>query len=106
MLGENRVSLLQAMGAAREDTLNMTHLALLLSRYVNGVSMRHEEVSQDMFPSYPIDSISNGVNAVTWTTSSFARLYDARLPRWRQDNFDLRYAVHLPLGEIAEALDA
>ena len=81
----------------------MTHLALLLSRYVNGVSMRHEEVSQDMFPNYPIDSISNGVNAVTWAAPPLARLYDAHIPKWRQDNFDLRYAVHIPVEEIMDA---
>ncbi|MBI4214347.1 MAG: alpha-glucan family phosphorylase [Chloroflexi bacterium] len=103
VLGENRVALLQAVGACRDGNLNMTHLALLLSRYVNGVSMRHEEVSQDMFPNYPIDSISNGVNAVTWTSPSFARLYDVHIPKWRQDNFDLRYAVHIPLDEIMDA---
>lgn len=103
VLGEERLDLLRQAGCNLDAGLNMTQLALSLSRYVNGVSMRHEEVSQDMFPSYPIDSISNGVNAVTWASPPFARLYDEHIPKWRQDNFDLRYAVHIPLAGIVEA---
>jgi starch phosphorylase len=34
---------------AGEDSLNMTLLALNLSRYVNGVAKKHGEVSQNMF---------------------------------------------------------
>jgi starch phosphorylase len=36
-----------------QDRLNMTLLALNLSRYLNGVARRHEEVSREMFPGYP-----------------------------------------------------
>ena len=103
VLGDEKLRLLQSAGASIDGTLNMTHVALVFARYVNGVSMRHEEVSQDMFPKYPIDSISNGVNPVTWTTPSFARLFDLEIPKWRQDNFDLRYAVHIDLHDVMEA---
>jgi starch phosphorylase len=81
----------------------MTYLALSFSRYINGVSMRHEEVSQDMFPSYPINSITNGVHAVTWTAPAFQGLYDRHIPEWRRDNLYLRYAIGIPLGEIQQA---
>jgi len=37
---------------AGQERLNMTHLALNLSDYVNGVAKRHTEVSQKMFPGY------------------------------------------------------
>lgn len=50
--------------------LNMTLLALNMSSYVNGVAKRHGEVSQDIFPGYAIDSITNGVHSVTWTAPS------------------------------------
>ncbi len=103
ILGTQRLALLDAAGCRPDSALNMTQLALALSHYVNGVSLRHEEVSSAMFPNYPIDSISNGVNAVAWVSPPFARLYDARIPKWRQDNFDLRYAVHIPLEEIFAA---
>ena len=81
----------------------MTHLALRLSRFVNGVAMRHREVSRGMFPEFPIDSITNGVHAVTWTAPPFAELFDRRMPEWRRDNLYLRYAVGIPLAEIREA---
>ena len=37
--------------------LNITHLALNLSRHVNGVAKRHGEVSRFMFAGYEIDTI-------------------------------------------------
>lgn len=52
---------LQMLGG--QDRLNMTLLALNLSRYVNGVAKRHEEVSREMFPGYPINHITNGVHS-------------------------------------------
>jgi starch phosphorylase len=83
--------------------LNMTYLALFFSHYINGVSMRHEEISESMFPAYPIDAITNGVHAVTWTTDPFRRLYDRHIPEWRHDNLYLRYAISIPIEEILEA---
>jgi len=83
-------------------SLNMTNLALFFSRYINGVSMRHEEISRDMYPSYPINSVTNGVHAVTWTVTPFRQLYDRHIPEWRRDNLYLRYAVSIPLDEIQE----
>jgi starch phosphorylase len=83
--------------------LNMTYLALRLSRYVNGVAMRHGEVSRGMFPQHTIDSITNGVHALTWTAMPFRNLYDHYVPEWRRDNFYLRYAVKIPLPEINRA---
>ena len=76
----------------------MTHLALHLTRFVNGVAMRHGEVSRGMFPEYPINSITNGVHATTWTGPAFGELFDRRIPEWRRDNLYLRYAVSIPLA--------
>ncbi|HEX5438419.1 MAG TPA: alpha-glucan family phosphorylase, partial [Gemmatimonadaceae bacterium] len=103
LLGEERTELLRAAGFLEEGVLNMTRLALRFSRYVNGVALRHREVSQDMFPGYPIDSITNGVHAATWTSEPFRELLDRRIPEWRRDNLYLRYAVNIPLDEIREA---
>ncbi|MCS6852861.1 MAG: alpha-glucan family phosphorylase [Gemmataceae bacterium] len=86
-----------------QRTLNMTYLALYFSRYVNGVAMRHGEISRSMFPGYPINSITNGVHAPTWTTEPFQQLFDRRIPEWRRDNLYLRYAVSIPLAEIQHA---
>jgi len=84
-------------------TLNMTYLALRCSRYVNGVAMRHGEISQTMFPDYPIHSITNGVHAATWTSLFFQELYDHHIPEWRRDNLYLRYAIGIDLHEIQKA---
>ena len=81
----------------------MTYLALFFSHYINGVSLRHEEIAHTMFPAYPINSISNGVHAVTWTAASFCALYGRHIPQWRHDNLYLRYAIHIPLDEIVQA---
>jgi starch phosphorylase len=82
---------------------NMTYLALNTSHYVNGVALRHGEVSRQMFGGYNVDAITNGVHAATWVSPSFAALFDRRLRGWRRDNFCLRYAVSLPREEIWEA---
>jgi starch phosphorylase len=81
----------------------MTYLALYFSRYINGVAMHHSEISHDMFPKYPINSITNGVHADTWTCTAFQGLYDKHFPEWRGDSVYLRYAIGIPLEEIREA---
>jgi starch phosphorylase len=86
-----------------DGTLNMTFLALYFARYVNGVAMHHSEISRGMFPGYPINSITNGVHAGTWTAEPWQRLFDRHFPEWRRDNLYLRYAVSIPLGEIQQA---
>jgi len=70
---------------AGEEHLNMTLLALNLSNDVNGVAKKHGEVSQNMFPGYKINSITNGVHSYTWTCDSFKKLYDKYLPGWANE---------------------
>ena len=86
-----------------DNALNMTYLALTLSHYVNGVAKKHGEVSSQMYAPYRIDSITNGVNASTWTSKSFRDLFDKYIPGWREDNFNLRYALSIPGKEIWKA---
>lgn len=90
-----------------ENALNMTHLALTLSHYINGVAKKHGEVSSHMYAPYRIDSITNGVHAATWASEPFQALFDKYIPGWRQDSFSLRYALSIPAAEIWQAhLDA
>jgi starch phosphorylase len=103
VLGAEDVALLERARVLDQGALNMTHLALRLARFVNGVAMKHREVSQGMFPNFPIDAITNGVHAVTWTSAAFQELLDRRIPEWRTDNLYLRYAVGIPLQEIRAA---
>jgi starch phosphorylase len=103
MLGSERLGALEKLHCISDGALNMTYLALNLSRYVNGVAMRHGEISRDMFPRYPVDSITNGVHAPTWTSAPFRNLYDRFMPEWRRDNFYLRYAIKIPLSDVHRA---
>jgi len=103
VLGEERTAVLDATQCCPVDTLNMTLLALRFSRYINGVAMSHGEVSQGMFPRYPIRAITNGVHAVTWTSPPFQELYDRHIPEWRADNLYLRYAAGIHPDEIRES---
>lgn len=81
----------------------MTQLALNLSHYVNGVAMRHREVSAEMFPAYEIHQITNGVHSRTWTSAPMAALFDRRAPGWRNDPAFLRNAVAFTPGELWDA---
>ncbi|MBI4341633.1 MAG: alpha-glucan family phosphorylase [Candidatus Omnitrophica bacterium] len=83
--------------------LNLTMLALNLSRYVNGVAKRHSEVSKAMFALEEVDAITNGVHAGTWVSEPFQALFDAHIPSWREDNFSLRHALKIPSRDIWEA---
>ena len=86
--------------AERGASVNMTHLALNMSNYVNGVAKLHGEVSRRMFPQVPIEAITNGVHAVTWTAPAFQQMLDRYIPTWREDNFSLRSALGLPQEEV------
>src|SRR6266478_1780426 len=103
LLGQERVDLLEQTQALHDDSLNMTYLALRFSGYVNGVAMRHGEVSRGMFPNYAISAITNGVHALTWTSPAFCELFDQYIPAWRTDNNYLRYAISIPLEDIRAA---
>lgn len=100
VLGSRRCGLLDAAGFLRGGEMTMTDLGLYFARYVNGVSMRHAQVSREMFPTYFVHSVTNGAHGTTWTSEPFARLYDDMIPGWRADNRYLRHAVSLPLDRI------
>lgn len=103
VLGSTTAGMLQHVDVVKDDSLNMTHLALRLSRYVNGVAMRHREISSGMFPDQPVNAITNGVHAATWVSPPFQRLFDRHIPEWREENFNLRYVVGIDPHSIAEA---
>jgi starch phosphorylase len=81
----------------------MTYLALSLSTYVNGVAKQHGVTSRQMFPEVPIEAITNGVHAGTWTSTPFQQLFDRQIAQWREDNYSLRSALGLPPEEVWSA---
>ncbi len=93
--------ILKSLGG--EENLNMTQLALNLSKYINGVAKKHGEVTSEMFPGYTIDSITNGIHLSTWVSPAFKKLYDKYIPGWQSDYFSLRYALSIPKEEILDA---
>lgn len=101
LLGSEACSRLEALGVG--DELNMTAVALEASRFVNGVALRHGEVSRGMFPGYPIRSITNGVHASTWASPPFRRLFDRYLPDWRRDPTCLRGLIAIDPADVESA---
>lgn len=88
---------------AGRDNLNMTMLALNLSRYINGVAKKHGEVSQSMFPGYEIHAITNGVHSYTWTCQSFKKVFDEYLPGWANEPELFVRIGRVPDGRLWEA---
>jgi starch phosphorylase len=88
---------------AGKDSLNMTMLALNLSKYINGVAKKHGEVSQHMFPGYHIHAITNGVHTFTWTCKEMAALYDKYLPGWANEPELFVRCSNIPEMELWEA---
>ncbi len=103
VLGAEHTDNLASAGCLEDGRMNMIYMALYLSYYINGVSMRHEEISRGMYPNYPINSVTNGVHAPTWTATPFRQLYERHLPEWRLDNLYLRYVISIPLDDIQQA---
>jgi starch phosphorylase len=103
ILGPETVHLLERIGGCHDGMLNMTYIAMHLSRFMNGVAMQHMKVSREMFPGVPIEGITNGVHASTWTGPAMQQLFDEQFPHWRVDNFHLRYAIDISGDELAAA---
>ncbi len=88
-------------GISPPDTFSMTILALRTSRYANGVSKLHGEVSkrlwQDVWAGVPreevpITSITNGIHTKTWTAPEFHRIYSKYLGNdWEEHLTDTEY---------------
>lgn len=86
------------------ESLNMTRLALNLSGYINGVAIRHAEVTTRMFPGYDIRAITNGVHAPTWAHPSFAELFNRHSHVWGfQPAVMVRFDQQLPDEDVWKA---
>jgi len=93
--------ILGAFGGSEQ--LNMTLLALNLSKYTNGVTEAHMEYSRQLFPGYHIQEITNGIHSYTWTSPHFRRLYDEYIKRWANEPELLVRVDVIPNEELWEA---
>lgn len=103
LLGGERTEALRNIQCCVTGGLDMTHLAMRFSRYINAVALKHQETANSIFPRHSIDSVTNGVHAVTWTAPPLRALFDKYLPGWRRDNNYLRSATTIPLHELRSA---
>jgi starch phosphorylase len=85
------------------DRLNMTLLALNLSKYTNGVTEAHMEYSRKLFPGYHIQEITNGVHSYTWTCQHFRQLFDSHIRGWANEPELLVRVDAIPDEELWEA---
>jgi starch phosphorylase len=88
---------------AGQDNLNMTLLALNLSRYENGVTKAHMEYSMKLFPGHHIHAITNGVHSYTWTCDHFRELFDKYISGWAAEPELLVRVDEVPEEEIWQA---
>jgi len=96
------VNLLQEVGCL-DGALNMTFLALKLSRKVNGVSLRHGEVSSRLFAPHTVEFVTNGIHAPTWAGVPIQEVLDKYAPGWKTDHACLRLALQIPNHELWQA---
>ncbi len=90
---ENFLSLGRFDAADRNEPINMTALAIRMSRSTNGVSKIHARVArrmwQGLFPGrsaeeVPITQVTNGVHVASWISPLMRRLLDQYLmPGWQ-----------------------
>jgi starch phosphorylase len=85
------------------DKLNMTLLALNLSKYINGVTKAHMEFSKKLFPGHTIWAITNGVHSYTWTCEDFKELFDKYIPGWANEPELLVRVDEIPNNELWSA---
>jgi starch phosphorylase len=86
-----------------QDRLNMTFLALSLSKFTNGVTEAHMEYSQKLFPGYHISEVTNGVHSSTWTCEHFRKVFDKYIRGWTHEPQLLVRAEEIPEEEVWEA---
>ncbi len=89
------ISLGREVPANAAEPFCMTVLALRLSRFANGVSELHGQVSrkiwQRIWPGVPVEEIpitqvTNGIHTQSWNCSEIARLYERYLgTRWYEE---------------------
>jgi len=90
----------------QDERLHLTELGLYFSRSANAVSKLHQTVAQEQFPMFQIDSITNGVYHPYWVGLELRKLFDRRLPGWRENPDALLNIDSIPEEELLRAFKA
>lgn len=98
---KNDIDTLRKFGGV--DRFDTSLFALNLSNYVNGVTKRHSQVSNALYPGYKIQAITNGVHSYTWTSPYLRTLYDRYIPGWANEPELLVRVGRIPDTELLEA---
>jgi len=85
------------------NKINMTHIALDNSYYINGVAKKHAEITMKMFPEHHINSITNGIHSLTWVHPKMREVFDSYIENWFVDPSSLRFAKLIPKEELWSA---
>jgi starch phosphorylase len=86
-----------------QDALNMTLLAINLSKHVNGVTKAHMAYSEKLFPGHHIKAVTNGVHSYTWTCRHFRELFDRHIAGWTNEPELLVRVDEIPNEEVWNA---
>ena len=93
-LGIEFDSFMKLGDGANSDGFNMTTLALHCSRFHNGVSKIHQDVTSKMeshvwpqisYKENPIGYVTNGIHISTFLAREWANLFDMRFGEWRSE---------------------
>lgn len=82
------------------EGVSMTELGLRYSRFVNGVSKKHAEVSRKLFSAPTIQSVTNGIHPTTWVSPGMRKLLSQHIPGWENDPARLIQALSLPSEDL------
>jgi len=85
------------------EDVSMTEIALRYSRYINGVSQKHTQVSRAMYGRDDVDCITNGIHTLTWVSPEMEKLFTKHIPGWDNAPERLVKAVQIPVDEIRAA---
>jgi starch phosphorylase len=86
-----------------QEALNMTLLAMNLSKHVNGVTKAHMMYSEKLFPGHHIRAVTNGVHSYTWTCRHFRQLFDWHIAGWANEPELLVRVDEIPNEEVWDA---
>ena len=101
--GEKNIIPLHIRKLAGEEHLNMTKLAMNFSSFINAVSRKHKEVTEDMFPNFDINYITNGIHVSFWANEYLKEVYDKYCNGWREDFSVLKTIKNAKIDEIWDA---